>query len=223
MNFTKNDLEINEELKKEKILYAYLHESMNLPIIDVENPAFNLSSDELKNTEYKVKKPNIIQKILFRFIGRKSILAKIISSSNSTYVSGIGTYMLKIGAENLDKEYFNDIDKSIASSLPCLSARLRLQECSYLIYESIEELLRNNKRNLYLLNIAGGVAFDSINSLMIMKRKNPELLSQIKTKILVLDITDEGIDFAKKSITVLSDNNQIFNDMDLKIEYRKYF
>ena len=74
-------------------------------------------------------------------------------------MTGLHTYLLKLGPEMLGRAYAKPIDRKIAAALPSLAVRLRLEDVANLIADTLLPALADSPgRPLHFLNIAGGPA-----------------------------------------------------------------
>jgi len=205
---------VPETNKKPGLSYTASPEGLELPVIDVTHPAFELRpgdeeiadrvTEAIRDLESRERMPVLVRRLLLRFFLRDSILAHGIAASRGTYMDGMGTYLLKLGPDNLGTGYAQEIDKKIAASLPCFSARLRLQAIAEMIAaELIAPLASTPLGELHLVNIAGGPASDSLNALIVLRRRRAELLEGHKIFIDVLDRDDAGPAFGARSLDAL--------------------
>src|ERR1700735_3774165 len=96
-----------EAHKKEGVSYALTDDGIELPVVDVTHPAFKVRLDPLEHdalleqfaTEQEplVRMSPLLRRVLLRLVLRGSLLARAVRLSHGTYLSGIGTYLLKIG------------------------------------------------------------------------------------------------------------------------------
>ena len=198
---------------------------LRLPIIDITHPAFALdpSPKELKEIVASaiddLEKRNAIPDPAFGLALRESVLASGIARARGGYLSGLATYMLKLGPDNLGEGWAKDIDRMIAASLPCFSARLRLQATARLLATELgPRLTAAPGRKLRLVNVAGGCAADSYNALLLLRKGRPELLEDREIEILVLDIDEEGPAFGREAIAALSADASPLSG--LRLDYR---
>ena len=108
-------------------------------------------------------------------------------------MSGMHTYLLKIGPDMLVGDWAKPIDRRIAASLPVLGVRLRLQDVAYFMSDVLlPPLLANRRRPLHFVNIAGGPGIDSMNALILLEKNAPGIMAERQVSIDVLDIDVEG-------------------------------
>jgi hypothetical protein len=205
-----------EANKKPGVHYALTAEGIELPIVDITHPAFSVSitaaqQEErlqafLKETRQLEQLPKLIRIPLLRFFLRGSILARGIRKSEGSFLSGLDTYLLKIGPEMLGT-YAKPVDRKIAGSLPSLGVRLRLQDVAQMLADCLRGALSNGSlRPVHFVNIAGGPAIDSLNALIILKKNSPALLIDRKIAIDVLDVDEAGPKFGDAALQAISQN-----------------
>ncbi|MBI4165047.1 MAG: hypothetical protein HY508_04865 [Acidobacteria bacterium] len=194
------------------ILYVRTSNGLELPVIDVTQPAFNLEITEdeqkahitkfLAGYERHTRVPRFLRSTLTRLALRNSSLGKGIVSARGTVLGAIDTYILKLGAENLGP-WANSIDRRIAASLPVLAVRLRLQDMARLMAGSLLPALRAfTDRPLHFLNLAGGTAIDSLNALLVLLKEGADLLA----RPIVIDVLDRdsiGPEFGERVLRAL--------------------
>jgi hypothetical protein len=137
-----------------------------LPVVDVTHPAFaiSISESEQKALQEKFLRtgiplgrlPKWLREPALRFLLPQSVLAQGIAQARTSFMSGLQTYLLKLGPEMLGSAYTKPIDRQIASALPCDCLRLRLQDMAQLLAETLLPIIRSAPdRPLRFLNIAG--------------------------------------------------------------------
>jgi hypothetical protein len=198
-----------ETNKRPGVVYAFTRDGVELPVVDVTHPVFAIRMTEseqqslvekfLSNGVPLAKLPKALREIALRFLLRQSALARGIDQARGSFMSGLQTYLFKLGAEMLGSAYTKPIDRQIAAALPSFCVRLRLQDMAGLIAETLLPLISDDpRRPLRLLNIAGGPAMDSLNALILLHRKCPGILAQRAVAIDVLDLDGDGPDLEKQ-------------------------
>lgn len=206
-------LEIN---KQTGVHYALTPEGIELPIVDVTHPAFAMSVTSaeqeervqafIKETRQFERIPRLIRNLLLRLTLRGSVLGRGIQQSSGGFMSGIDTYLLKLGPEMLGDTYAKPVDRKIAASLPALGVRLRMQDIAQMMSDCLlDRLLSDAIRPLHFLNIAGGPAIDSLNALILLNQKAPHALAGRTISIDVLDLDDAGPKFGEAALQALSE------------------
>ena len=134
--------------------YAVTTEGVELPVVDVTHPAFSLELSAAEQQEL-VRKfmaqelplagwPAPIRKAFFKFALRGSILAQGLGRAEGTYLSGMHTYLLKLGPRMLGAAYSKPVDGKIAASLPAVGVRLRVQDMARFIADALAAAILAN-------------------------------------------------------------------------------
>jgi hypothetical protein len=208
-------IQIPEPNKRPGIHYAVTPDGVELPIVDITHPAFALSItdaeqkariEEFLHEDIPLAKvPKPLRELALRFLLRESILAQGVQQARATYMSGLQTYLLKLGPQMLGKAYAKPIDRQIASALPSFCVRLRLQDTAELLADTSLPMIRSEPhRPLRLLNIAGGPAMDSLNALILLNRQEPSGLAERPVSVDVFDLDEAGPAFGESALAALS-------------------
>jgi len=167
--------------------------------------------------------PKPLRELALRFLLRQSVLAQGIDQARNSFMSGMQTYLLKLGPEMLGSAYTKPIDRQIASAFPSFCVRLRLQDMAELMAETLIPILSSDPQlPLRLINIAGGPAMDSLNALILMHRNRPELLPHREIEIDVLDLDESGPAFGKSSLDALSQSNGPLHALKITFRHLAY-
>lgn len=224
---------IPEKNKKAGVCYAITDDGLELPVIDVTHPAFaihlgdqeldGLLKKHLKDVENQEKSPAFIRRLVLGFMQRQSFLMQAIAASAGTFMTGMNTYILKLGPANLNGAYATNIDRMLAGALPVLSMRLRFQDIVRLLVDGLAPALAGNSiAALHLLNIGGGPAIDSLNALLVIQKEHPGLLTGRRTFIHILDLDDAGPNFGRRALTSLMAENGPLHNLDIGFDHLKY-
>ena len=190
------------------VLFAATNEGDILPVIDVTHPAFAVSASHAELaalSEEFVRGAKQRQEMLpaLREALKGSLLGRGLMAASGSVLSGLSTYLLKLGPDNLGAGA-QPIDRSIAESFPALTARIRLQDTARMLADALAPCLAANpQRPLLLINIAGGPASDSWNALIWLRREHGNLLAGRESVIAVLDIDEAGPAFGARAIAAL--------------------
>ncbi len=221
-----------EKNKKPGVRYALAaagrKDQIELPVVDVTHPAFALAlSDEevagrvgrsLAERQPFAGLPGFLRRLLLRLLLRKSILGRGIGRSAGSFLSGLSTYLLKLGPENLGEAYATPIDRRIAASAQALSVRLRLLDMATLLADALAPQLQAGPgRALRFINIGGGPAMDSINALILLRRDHGRALAGRRVWIDVLDRDVEGPKFGARALTALTAPGGALAGLDAKL------
>jgi len=204
-----------EMTKRPGVYYGVTRDGVELPVIDVTHPAFALAVSDseqrrlverfLEDDTRQNRLPKPVRSLLWWFFLRQSVLGRGIRQAQGGFMSGMHTYLLKIGPEMLGDAYAKPIDRKIAASLPAMAVRLRLQDVSQLIADTLRPMLvAEPRRPLRFLNIAGGPAADSLNALVLLNKRPSAILADRQVTIDVLDRDDAGPEFGNSALAALS-------------------
>ncbi len=212
---------------KQDVLYAATNDGSVLPVIDITQPAFAVSIDQQQlhaMSEEFVLESKQRQAMLpaLRDALKNSLLGKGLMAASGSVLSGLGTYLLKLGPDNLGASA-QAVDRAIASSFPAFNARIRLQDMARLIADSLaSSLAAVPHRPVHLVNVAGGPAADSWNALIYLRRENVSLLTSRPILIAVLDVDDEGPGFGARAIAALRRPGAPLAELEISLRHIPY-
>ncbi|HPS00011.1 MAG TPA: hypothetical protein PLA90_00555 [Candidatus Sumerlaeota bacterium] len=226
-------IRIPERNKKTGVCYALTDDGIELPVIDTTHPSFALTPDEpeiarrieeyLKMMQKWNQMPRLLQWLFSTLYLRRSVLARGAAEKTETFLTGMNTYLMKLGPQNLGQGYASGVDRKLAEALPAFGIRLRLRNTARLIAEGLQAILaRRKERHIRLLNIAGGPSMDSLNALILTRRERPELLRDRHFRILVLDIAPQGASFGNRAAEALCAPGGPLNGVDVTVEWHRY-
>lgn len=217
-------------LKRPGVVYASTSDGIELPVIDITNPAFALPENddygdslraEYLRTEKRLLLPSFVLRFLLRLATRKSVLARALDRPDAAFLSGLKTYVMKLGPCNLGPS-FNNVDRHIAGSPPFSSMRLRLQQIATLTADALEGPLSSERDcPLHLVNIGGGPAIDSINVLLRLRKRSSQLLDRTVV-IHVLDLDEEGPAFGKSALQALMEPGNPLYGVEIAFKHMRY-
>ena len=219
--------------RKPGLFYATSDEGVELPIVDVTHPEFALSVTpeeqqrivEGWNSQQAPFKrlPTWLRRLLMKLVLRRSVLARALGTANGTYLSGLNTYLLKLGPGNIEAVSREPIDRRLAASMPMISMRLRLQDVATLLAEFLTPvLLAAPNRPLHLLNIAGGPTMDSLNALILLHRDQRATLANRRIVITVLDLDTAGPAFGARALAALGVPGGPLHGLQIELRHRSY-
>lgn len=187
---------------------AFSDKHGQLPIIDVTHSSFRVDVPE--NTLATMCR-DFVDGIALReavspetreALGR-SVLGRALAAASGSYLSGMSTYLMKLGPENLWESPL-DIDRKIAASFPALASRIRLQDMAQMLADGLEGLIRAEPgRPVCMVNIAGGTAADGWNALLCLRARARNLLEDRSIRLAVLDRDELGTAFGARAIQSL--------------------
>lgn len=217
---------------KSGIAYAFTTDSIELPIIDITHPEFAITDNpaaiialtaEYKATEEKQAKTPVFLRRLFMKLGsRRSQLLRALIEPKGSFLGGLTTYIMKLGATNLPEGFNTPIDQRIASSPHARFVRVRLQQCAMMIADDIEsQLISSKSAPLHFINIGGGPAMDSINALLLLKKRSRHLLNR-PIHIHVCDLDTKGPAFGANAVHALLATSAPLDGLNLTFEAHSY-
>jgi hypothetical protein len=222
--------DIVKRMRAEGILFAPTGEGYELPIIDMAHPRFfvpdepaaiNALEDAFRADDIRRRRiPKFLMRLILKSAAKKSRLVRALFGSREGFLDGLSTYVMKLGTENLVPPYDDPIDRKFAASPHIRLLRLRMQQVASMLAEGLkEELLARPGVPLHLINIGGGPAIDSINTLMRLKAHG---CLQRPAVIHVLDGDDAGPSFGARSLAVLKAEGNPLQGTDIAFDHRRY-
>src|SRR6202046_4729686 len=187
-----------------EVRYAVTDEGLKLPVIDVTHPAFAISVTDVEFAAMEEKFLADAKKMgplpdSVRAALKGSFLWSGMANAAGTFLPGLNTYLLKLGPENLG-EHGKPIDKILAASCPIFTMRLRLQGMARMLADGlVESLAHDAKKPLLIVNVAGGPASASWNTLILLQAERPDLLAGREITVAILDRDQHGPSFGARA------------------------
>ena len=214
------------------LIVAATRDGTVLPVIDVTDPRFAVPDDpdslqRLFTAAHEEERrnrriPKFIMRWMLASATRRSRLLRAIFGGTSDFLDGITTYVMKLGADNLPPFYDSPMDRRVAASPHLTLLRLRTQQVARLIADGLApELIAAKTAPLHLINIGGGPAVDSMNSLIILNSRDGNLLRR-RTVIHVLDSDDAGPFFGSNALAALMADGGPLSGLDVTFDHRSY-
>jgi hypothetical protein len=213
------------------VFYAAWEDGLELPVLDVTHPAFrvNSTSEELEAQAHDWTQQHNRAGFLGRWFHRY-VLPKILSRStigrgliaaNRTHLDALTTYLLKLGPKALGN--YSDLDRRISGSIAGTLLRLRVQDLASAQARALSPLLADDRhRPLHLLNVAGGPANDSLNTLLLLNRDNSHLLVQRKSTIHLLDLDANGSRFAANALAAWQTDGAPLHGVEVELDAKPF-
>lgn len=221
--------------KIEGLSYSITMQGIELPVLDITHPLFISSIDEIKLKEILRKTEGNVDKTADKFNNMPGFLKKFLSNrsfimaelfrkdGDSAFLTGISTLMLKLGPGLIGRGRKRFLDRLSSRGIGGIVLRMRVRDISNCMAEAIIQLLTEHPaKDLCFINIAGGAASDTINSIFLVQQTKPDLLKNRKIEINVLDIDTAGPAFAERCIEALKEPGGRFRDMNISIRYINY-
>jgi hypothetical protein len=218
---------VPEKSKRPGVLYAYTETGVELPVVDVTNPAFALEMDEAHLPMFAAQQLKSMEKwsrvpaFLRNWFARNSVLMG--ASSQGSVLDGMTTYLYKLGPDNLGAGYTKRMDQRVAANVMSVAVRQRFRDIARLIADGLLPPLKARPGPVTLLNLAGGTAMDSLNALILVHTKHPEILLGRSVYVQVLDPDRAGFVFAGNALTALTrDEDGPLRRLEISLAYREY-
>jgi hypothetical protein len=219
-------------IHRQGIVYANTSDSLELPVIDVTHPAFAIPDGPTPRAalveQYKaatandLKGPAFLRRIFMKLGARRSQLLRALIEPSGSFLGGLTTYLMKLGADHLPDGFNTPLDQRIAGSPQARFVRLRMQHCATMLADGLEPLLAGTTNApLHLINIGGGPAIDSLNALLILAKRNRNLLSR-PIRIHVCDLDEKGPCFGANALAALQRPSAPLARCDIRFEIRPY-
>lgn len=214
------------------LIFATTASGVSLPVIDVTDPRFRVPADPeslarrcamfSEWARERQRLPKFVTRLLIRLASRRSRLLQALFQSGDSYLDGISTYVMKLGEGNLPPGFDSPIDRKIAASPHVPMLRLRMQQIAKLLAQALVELLeRNAVAPLHFVNIAGGPALDSINTMILLRQIHRPLLDR-QIVVHVLDSRSEGAAFGAKALAALQAADAPLHGLAVDFNHRPY-
>jgi hypothetical protein len=219
---------IAETRKRPGVFYAVSDDGIELPVIDITNPAFAFDAGEpaltavIDETLADLARFRTMSPEEIRARAQQSILLRRGLQARGSFLDGMATYLHKIGPENLGSGYASDWDRRAAGQLLPLAFRHRLQTVARLLADALLSEVRDHPGPLRLLNIGGGTALDSLNALILIGQEDPALLAGRTTSVLVLDVDESGPAFGGRALAALRSPGGPLQDFDIRLRAVSY-
>ena len=221
-----------EQAQVPQVLTAMTGKGRLLPVIDVTNPAFAVEDSPaaidalrqayLEDERRRGNLPRFVVRLLMLVAAFRSPFLRAMMKPRTTFLDGLSTYVLKLGADNLVPPFDGPLDRRIAASPGVISVRLRMQQIARLVADALaRELGTAAGQPLHLVNIGGGPAVDSLNALILLQRSATNLLAR-PVVIHVLDVDRQGPQFGKSVLTVLRAPGGPLAGHDIELVHQLY-
>ncbi|HET9616043.1 MAG TPA: hypothetical protein VFP74_02640 [Pseudolabrys sp.] len=213
------------------LLRALTRDGVSLPVIDVTDPRFHVADDAASlralferaadEARRHQRMPQFIMRFMLRRAARQSLILRALFGGEGSFLDGLTTYVMKLGADHLPPPFDSPVDKRVASSAQLKMLRLRTQQVATLLADALGEALGAEAAvPLHLVNIAGGPAIDSMNALILLRQRGADLKRPVV--IHVLDRDDAGPFFGRNALGALTADGAPLNRLDITFDHRHY-
>ncbi len=220
---------IHEKNKIPGLCYAVSDDRLELPVVDITHPAFRfeITPAELAAIEEqalrRLRKSSRTPGFLLRYLAKRSIVMRDTMQAAGGYLSGMGTYLHKLGPDNLGRGYAGRIDRRLIASIGPLSGRIRLRNMVRLIVDGLAPALTTGaKYPLHLLNIGGGTAMDSLNAVILIRKEQPRQMDDRQVVIHVLDLDTAGPGFGARALAAVTKDGGPLAGVDASFNHIRY-
>lgn len=226
---------ITEKNKIAGLSYAFTENGIELPVLDITHPLFLKSTNEeslakmLKEIEDKGEERaesfNNIPAFIKNFLANRSYIMAgfMLKDTDDTFLSGMSTLMMKYGPGLIGKGKGKFFDRLGSKAFGAVLLRMRVTDMCRLQSDVLYTQLMDEKdKKLCFINIAGGAACDSINSLIMINKKNSSLLKNREIEINVFDIDKFGPSFAKNCVESLKSAGNYFRELNISFNHFYY-
>lgn len=216
---------IPEKNKVPGVCYAFTDDGIELPVVDITNPAFteNAGPAELAALAADFAHARKMPAFIRQLFGGRSIAMRGLRPGSGTFLGGMTAYVCKLGPGVLGRGYSGMIDRRIAAAIGSVAFRIRLQDMARLLAdELIPMLVARDSLPIRMLNIGGGPAMDSLNALMLVRKEHPELLAQRRIGITVLDLDKAGPGFGSRAVAALCADGAPLHGLDVTFDHVAY-
>jgi hypothetical protein len=161
--------------------------------------------------------------VLAFLVKRQSILLRGLLDPGASFLSGMNTYLMKLGPGNLGKGYSKRLDLKVAASVQTMGVRIRLEQMARLIADGLAPALAEADRGpVQLVNIAGGPMSDTLNALILIRKEHPDRLANRSIRIRVLDLDPHGPAFGARALAALTEEEAPLHGLTLASERIPY-
>lgn len=217
-----------------ELVHAFTDNGIELPVLDITHPQFLSSIDEGRLDE--VSKASF-QKMLalgemseaqkktyYERLSKSYIFGRIfIRDPDANFLNGMSTYVYKLGPNLIGVGQDRELDRILSMGIGGVAVRMRIRDlCRVQADAVIPQLEASPKKNLCFINIAGGAASDSINTLILIVKENSSLLNNRKIEINVLDIDTIGPHFALGCIEALKREDHHFHGLNIAFQHIRH-
>jgi hypothetical protein len=219
---------IPERNKVPGLPYVFTDTGLELAVLDVTHPLFEASIDEKSLAEQRAQSAAMAALIKTMSADqRKMITANsyiwgtyFSRETTASCLSGMATYMLKLGPGLIGGGEERKADQRATMGVSGIAARMRLRDLCRLQTDVLSPLLKAHPgRRLCLINIAGGAASDSFNTIRLIRRRDPVLLQGRRIEIHLLETDTIGPHFAARSLAALQVAGGDFEGLDLDFRF----
>jgi len=218
-------------MSQNALLRAVTRDGISLPVIDITDPRFHVPDDTdslralfdraAEDARRHQRLPQFIMRFILRRAARQSLILRALFVGDGSFLDGITTYVMKLGAEHLPPPFDSPTDRRVAASAQLKLLRLRTQQVATLLADGLGDALAAAPAvPVHLVNIAGGPAIDSMNALILLRQRGVDLKRPIV--IHVLDRDDAGPFFGRNALAALMADGAPLAGLEIVFDHRPY-
>jgi hypothetical protein len=208
--------------------YVFTDTGLELPVLDITHPLFEQSVDDTVLAAQRAQSSALAAMVRAmpeaqrRMITERSYIwgTHFTDGAETGYLSGMGTYMLKLGPGLIGGGGERESDRRATMSVGGIAARMRLRDLCCRQAEVLSPLLAAHPdARLGLINIAGGAASDTINTLRLIRRHDESFLLGRRIELHLLETDTIGPHFAEQSLIAMREAGEDFEALDLDFRF----
>ncbi len=220
---------VPENNKKPGVCYAVTDDGLELPVIDITHPAFATELDEAGLAGVVDRSLRVLEAAkkmtpeIVSALAEKSILVRGTVRCSGGIMSGLTTYLYRLGPQNLGDGYACDIDRQAADGLMAWSFRFRTRDVARAVAGALADALgARDGRAIHIIDIAGGPSAASLNALILLRKENPRQVEGRHLRIHVLDIDTEGPSFGTRALAALQADGGPLAGLPASLDHVRY-
>lgn len=219
---------IPEKNKVPGLPYVFTDTGLELAVLDIAHPLFEASIDPSSLAEQRTRSAATAALIKTMSADqRKAITASsyiwgphFSGETAADCLSGMATYMLKLGPGLIGGGEERKADLRATMGVSGIAARMRLRDLCRLQTDVLSPVLKAHPgRRLCLINVAGGAASDTFNTIRLIQRRDPALLQGRRIEVHLLETDTIGPHFAERSLAALRESGGDFAALDLDLRF----
>jgi hypothetical protein len=209
------------------LAHAFTDNGIELPVLDITYPGFLSSIDEDHLDEVSIasirkmlalgEMSDAQKKRYYEQLSQSYVFGPVfVNKSGADFMSAMSTYVYKLGPNLMGSGQDREFDRSVSMDIGSVAIRMRLRDlCRFQADAVIPQLESSPQKDLCFVNIAGGAASDSINTLILVLKDNPILVRRRRIEINLLDIDPIGAHFAHGCVEALKTPGHHFRGLDV--------
>lgn len=210
------------------LVYMVNDAGEEIPVIDLTHPAFQrpMETGRVVTGWLLPRLFRLLPRQIRAEIGAHAPITQGLLNGGDTVLSGERTYYVRLGPEFLPSSY-PTIDKVVAGAVVARNTLSRLDSVSDLETAQLRAMLHRHpdRSTVHFVNIGGGTAMDSVNSLLKLQQQSPADFAALRNKEIVISVAaldDSGVSLGRQAIAALQRAGRLPSDMRIRMEYVPY-